>query len=144
MENIHQVVISNTPSFTSVNTFVDVIKPKNAKRAFICVDKFVANYQIPQQNVEIFEVHCDAIQNSYRYDALSNSITRSDLLDTFLTTTINGANVTYYANYNIINNKDNWLEIDMNRLPQLKFTFVSNCNGVYLYNLHLKIKFTES
>jgi hypothetical protein len=143
MDNIHQIVISNTPSFASVNTFVDIIKPLGAKHAFICVDKFVANYQIPQQYAEIIEIHCDAVQNSYRYNAASNNVTRSDLIDTFLTTTVNGAAGIYYASFNIINNKDNWMEIDINRLPQLKLTYVSNCNGAYVYNLYLKIKFTQ-
>jgi len=154
MDTIHHIVISNTPSFTSVSTFVDVIKPKDAKRCFMAVNKFNASYplnQIAVANVfpptEEFEVHCDAIQNSYRYNASSGIVARSDLLDTFVTKDIIPVTILgqteEIACFNIINLNENWMEIDMNRLPQLKFTFNNNLlnGGVYTFNLHLKIKF---
>lgn len=143
MDNIYQVVISNTINFNSNTMFMDIIKPKDAKRCFICVDKFNASYGIPQEIAEMFEVHCNAIRNSYRYNAVSHSVVRSDLLDTFLTTSIIVDGGFHYANFNIINAKDSWMELDMNILPQIKFTFISSSNGAFIYNLHLKIKFSE-
>jgi hypothetical protein len=143
MDIIHQVVISNTLSFTSSTMFMDIIKPKEAMRAFICVDKFIASYVVAQDIVEIFELRCDAVQNSYRYNTASNSVTRSDVVDTFLTTKIVASGAFYYAIFDALNNNDNWLEIDINRLPQIKFSFVSKATGAFVFNLHLKVKFKE-
>jgi hypothetical protein len=155
MDIIHQVVISNTPSFKGVTTFIDIMKPIDAKRAFICVNKFNASY--PLQAVgpdtfpptEEFEVRCDAIQNSYSYTAATGMVTRSDLLDTFVTKDISqfvlGGTTEQVACFNISNNNDNWMEIDLNRLPQIKFTFVNNLlanNQTFNFNLHLKVRFT--
>jgi hypothetical protein len=155
MDIIHQVVISNTPSFKGVTTFIDIIKPKDAKRAFICVDKFNASYPLNEIAVNVFppteefEVRCDAIQNSYSYSAATGMVTRSDLLDTFVTKDISQyvvlGTTQYIACFNIVNNKDNWMEFDMNRLPQLKFTFVNNllANATYNFNLHCRVRFTD-
>jgi len=143
MDTIHQVIISNTPSLSSVTAFFDVIKPKEAKQCFICVDKFNAQYLLNAgyHPTEFFEVHCDAIQNSYRYNLSSQMVLRSDILDIFATKDI----VNDIACFTIINNKDNWLEIDINRLNNMKFTYVNNYNTaslfVFSYNLHLKLKF---
>ncbi len=157
MDIIHQVVISETPNFSSNTMFMDILKPKDAKRCFMCVDKFNASYPINAIAVfnvfpptEEFEVRCNAIQNSYRYDSVSKMVLRSDLLDSFVTRDILsltlGGQTQNVAVFQVINSMNNWQEIDMNRLPQIKFTFVNNYNsaaGMFTFNLHLKFKFTE-
>lgn len=150
MDIIHQVVISNTPNFKSNSMFIDIIKPIGAKKCFVCVDKFNASYAMsPVLQVfppsEEFEVHCNAIQNSYRYDPVSQMVVRSNLLDTFLTKDVVMYGGQQIAMFNIINNKDNWLQIDINKLPSINFTFVNTLQLVPgqnpFYNLHLKFKF---
>jgi hypothetical protein len=146
MDIIHQVVLSNTPSFTSNSIFIDILKPKDAKRCFMCVDKFVASYTVTADIAEVFEVRCDAVQNSYRYSASTKMVTRSDFVDSFLVAPVpSPSGLSHVALFNVINNKDNWLELDMNRLPQIKFAFVNSLapGAIPTFFLHLKFKFTE-
>ena len=153
MDIIHHVSLSNFPTiannvWTSIK--VDIIKPREANRCFICVDKLVGAYPIASiEKLDILEIFCDAVQNSYRYSGLNNNSTavRSNLLDVFFTSTIvgplsGGGNI-YVATYNILNNKDNWLEIPIDRLNNLQISFnsfTSNPAGAILH-LHLKVKF---
>jgi hypothetical protein len=150
MDIIHQVVISDTPSFKSNSLFVDIIKPLDAKKCFLSVEKFNANYAISPVAVlntfpptEEFELHCDSVQNSYRYNTAAKMVVRSTLVDTYLTRDIVDYNQQKIASFNVINGKDTWLQIDINKLPCLTFSFVNNLlpgeNG--FFNLHLKFKF---
>ena len=155
MDTIHHVTISNTPSFSSVTLFIDALRPPAAKRCLMCVSKFNASYPINQIAVanvfpptEQFEIKCDAVQNSYRYSSAQNMVLRNDVVDTFVTSnlvTLNFPNLPTeeIAVFNVINNMENWLEIDMNRLFNLRLNFVNTWNpvGGYVFNLHLKFKF---
>ena len=148
MDTIHQLVITDT-NFNIHTIFIDAIKPRGAKRCFICTDKFMGQYKMLAANdtFDMVEVHCNALQNSYRYNTNSNAIIRNDVLDIFMTANayIEAGNVNAVKIFNTVNNKDNWMEIDINTLPNLNISFVTSpvaiVNLSISYNLHLKIKF---
>lgn len=157
MDTIHQVVLSNFPSIEDdkwTSIMIDTIKPKDATRCFMCVDKFVGYYPIQDIKFDFIEIYCDAVQNSYRYQGDASSTfmaVRNKIIDSFQTTDITDTvhavdqqNVhTFRAHYNVINNRENWLEIPIDRLNSLKFSFRSGTNAPAesSFNLHLKFKF---
>jgi hypothetical protein len=150
METIHQIVISNPPDTSKpINIFVDVIKPKDATECFIALDKCVGVFDIPDtQFFGMIEIYSDSVQNSYKYDGKSgiNMALRSNFVDSFVTQQVIGAVGKNIATFNSINSKDNWLQVDINRLPNIQFSFLTNSIAptTATLNLQLKIKFTES
>ena len=158
MDTIHQVIITNSTSFISVKGIrVDILRPKEARRCFISVSKFNAIYPLLTSAgfnapfTEEFSIYCDSIQNSYIFDQSSSMVIRSNLLDTYVTTHISSPTVlgvlSHVACFNVINNLDNWMEIDISRLNSLSFSFGSTYLeqiGIdHYYNLHLRFKFSE-
>ena len=144
MDTIHQLIISNIQDISKPTPiFIDAMKPYNAQRCFICVDKFMANVQTNNITIAYIEAKIDNIQNSYRFNG-NNIILRSNILDVFSTssiTTVAGVNL---GVFNAINNKDNWLEIPIDILNNLNlsFSYINILNPVnQLLYLHLKIKF---
>lgn len=157
MDTIHQVLLTNTPSFSNLNLFFDILKPLEAKRCYICVTKFNSSYPISfasssliNFNCEEITILCDSVENSYCYNSSSNMVLRSNVIDTFLTSNISLVNNEHIAFFNTINTLENWYEISINRLPHISFTFLSNYDSVnannyavpFIYNLHLKVKFS--
>ena len=151
MDSIHQVALTNFPTIANyIQTIVkvDIIKPREANRCFLCVDKLIGAYPIAlTEKFDMLEIFCDAVQNSYRYNGLNNNSTaiRANLLDTFVSQAVVGpigANF-YVATYNTLNNNDKWLEIPIDRLNNLQFSFTSNTTNpvASVLHLHLKVKF---
>ena len=159
MDRIHQLIITDTLSFDTIkNIQVDILRPKAARRCFVSISKFNTVYTIPllfgdttPLNDE-FSIYCDAIQDSYTYQRSSATVIRSSLWDTFISSDVKSLSllgtVTCVAIFNVINNQDTWMEIDISRLNSLAFTFKSSYVGGgvlsdHVYNLHLRIKFSE-
>ena len=126
MDIIHQVVLKGFPTIANnARTIIkiDIIKPKDANRCFLCVDKFLGTYPVAStEKIDIFEIYCDAVQNSYLFNGVNDTTAlRSNLLDSFLTSTVvlDPVSGLTGAIFNSLNNKDNWLEIPIDRLNNL-------------------------
>jgi hypothetical protein len=146
MDIIHQVTISQIPDLTKPTyMYLDAIKPKDAQRCFIAVDKLLGVYQVASAPAEIFEIFCSSVTNSYRYSGVSSSMVavRSTFMDSFITSTIILKNNLFYACFNSSNSKENWLEIDISSINNIHFSFSSLCTQPTssALNIQFKVKF---
>ena len=164
INEIHNVVIMDNRNANNYFKMIDAIRPKEATTCYICVYKFEATVDIGEyksgasepisDNVCIF---VDGVENVYINDPNSNCIVRSNLLDSYMVSyTMKNSNVTnkWYALYNTINSKDNWIKINISNLNNLIMRFKTASLGDFAntikytdivekiqFLLHLKIKF---
>lgn len=143
---------------------IDAFKPKDAQRCFICVEKFQAsvdmafNYFQPSHNIVL---SIQGAQNTYVNDPPSGIISRSTIVDTFLTATFAVMNAgdhngITYAVYNVINPRDRWIELPMSDLNSFRIQMSTASNqtnlidnisysavsgNTFQFFLHLKVKF---
>lgn len=141
---------------------IDAFKPKDAQRCFICIEKFQASvemdavYNQPSHNIVL---SIQGSQNSYVNDPPSGIISRSSIVDSFLTGTFVtiglGLAAVKYAIYNAMNPRDRWIEIPMSDLNsfQIHMSTASNQNlfnpiyysavngNMFQFFLNLKVKF---
>ena len=163
MEDIHHVIIVDNKNAGSYQQLVDLIRPIGATTCFVAIDKFQASidltnstYTKPTHNVCVF---LNGIGNAYTNIADSPLLVRSTLLDTFLTdaNNLNLSDGITYAYYNVINNKEKWVQLPLNDLNQfqLKLQTASNYGGVspitysdisantFQFFIHLRIRFAS-
>ena len=164
LDEIQSVVIIDNKNGGDYTKMIDVFKPKNATKCFISVMKFEASVDVPDDY--IFATHNVVLfvagsQNAYSNDPSSGTIVRSQIIDSYLTSTfkvgkalVAGPNVTYAA-YNVSNSLDNWIKVSMSDLNSFRIFFktasVQNVNNNIQYSdvsdnsfqffLHLRVKF---
>jgi hypothetical protein len=162
---IQNVVIIDNKNTGNYTKMIDLFKPKDATKCFISVAKFEASVDVEDDyiyathNVVLFVA---GTQSSYTNDPSSGVIVRSQIIDSFMTSTFKvakaipaGANVTY-AVYSQHNNQDNWIQVNMGDLNSFRIFMKTASNqsdmlgniqysdvsdNSFQFFLHLRVKF---
>lgn len=150
LNEIQHVLIMDKHSSGTYRKLIDGFKPKGATKCFICVEKLealvVVNAGIHSHNLILSVKGAD---NTYinTLDQGMTTISRSSIIDSYLTTEIVGT----VAMYRVINSQDKWIQLSMDQLNHLEITFrhITDLSADPLtysdvdlqYFLHLKVKF---
>lgn len=165
LREIQSVVIVDNKNAGSYTKMIDLFKPKDATKCFVSVSKFEASVDLPDYYPYVSHnvvLSLSGTQNSYSNDPSSGTIVRSQIIDSFLTTTIKTAKAVVlgpdilYAVYNVVNSVDNWIQISLSDLNSFRLSMktasnLSDPNGNVQYSefsdnsfqffLHLRVKF---
>lgn len=165
INEIHSVIIIDNKNAGNYTKMIDAFKPKGATKCYVTVSKFEASVDVPDDY--LYGTHnvvlsINGVENAYVNDSQSNIITRSQIIDTFLTSNfkiakaiVGGANVNY-AIYSVINSHENWIQVNMNDLNNFvinmktassqsdminNITYSQVSDNSFQFFLHLRIKF---
>lgn len=165
INDIQSVIIIDNKNLGNYTKMIDLFKPKDATKCYVSVAKFEASVDVPDDyiyathNVVLYAV---GTQSAYANDPASGVIVRSQIIDSFMTSTFKigkaipaGANVNY-ALYSQNNNMDNWVKINMGDLNSFKISMKTASNqsdmlgniqfsdvsdNSFQFFLHLRVKF---
>ena len=127
------VTINDNKNNGNYTKFVDLIRPKEAKYAYLSVIKFQAAVDTVMisrpNNITLFLEHLS--MNSFSNDPNSNNIIPSQIIDSFITTTTLDNNVGgYRAIYNYEANQTNWIKLNISSLSNLRISLKTS--SIYL------------
>ena len=129
------VTISDNKNNGNYAKMIDLIRTKDAQRAYICVNKFQASVPtIVNTLPNNVAISINGSHSSFSNEPNSNVVVSSQIVDSFVTNSFIPSGNSYMAFYNVENNNQNWVEINRSSLSNLKFSFQTCSNYVDLIN----------
>ena len=159
INEIQSIVIIDNKSVSSYQKIIDALKPMNATKAFISIQKFEAMYELaddytlPCHNLVL---SISGTESAYINDPASNVVVRSQIIDSFMSSQIVSVGLEKFAIYNVGNPTENWVRFNIGDLNSFRLSFRSasvisdfispvSFTPVpqFAFFLHLKVKFEQ-